>query len=77
MLERREPFLEVEMHPHLARFGLTKYWNLYVLRTPETPVPPNDLHPPDEVEELETRWKLNQRDFDPADIKAVEEALRE
>jgi hypothetical protein len=68
--------IERRMHPDLARFGLTKYWNLYVLRTPETAVPPADLHSTDEVDEVEQRWRLQERDSDPADLLAVERALR-
>jgi SAM-dependent methyltransferase len=68
--------VERRMHPDLARFGLTKYWNLYVLRTPETPVPAADLHPPAKVDEVEQRWHLNERAFDPDDVRAVEDALR-
>ena len=31
--------VERRMHPHLARFGLTKYWNLYVFRVADVPEP--------------------------------------
>ncbi len=68
--------MERRMHPLLARFGLTKYWNLYVLRVPGTPVPgPDPLRTPDELAALEQRWHLDERVADPADIEAVRRAL--
>jgi SAM-dependent methyltransferase len=68
--------VERRIHPDLARFGLTKYWNLYVLRTPDAPVPRPGLRSPDEVEDVERRFALDQRTADPDDLRRVEEALR-
>ncbi len=34
----RDADIERRIHPHLAQLGLTKYWNLYVLRVPDEPV---------------------------------------
>jgi SAM-dependent methyltransferase len=67
--------IERRIHPHLARFGLTKYWSLYVLRVPDLPVAGEDARSPAEIEELEERWGLNRRPNDPDDFKAVEVAL--
>jgi SAM-dependent methyltransferase len=66
---------ERRIHPHLARFGLTKYWNLYVLRVPTAPEPAGDARTPDEIEAVERRFRLDTRVADPADLRAVEEAL--
>lgn len=66
------------IHPHLARFGLTKYWNLYVFRVPEADEPSADRHrTPTEVAEVERRFGLDTRTPDPADLRVVEAALAE
>ena len=67
--------LEREIHPHLARFGLTKYWNLYVFRLPEVTVPARPLRTAEEIAELEARWHLDKREADPEDLAAVEAGL--
>jgi len=67
--------IERRIHPHLARFGLTKFWSLYVLRVPELTAACEDARTPAEIEELEDRWGLNRRPNDPDDFKAVEAAL--
>ena len=67
--------VERRMHPHLARFGMTKYWNLYVLRVPGTPVPPVDLRPAAQLAEREALWGLDRRRADPEDERRVQEAL--
>jgi SAM-dependent methyltransferase len=67
--------VERRIHPDLARFGLTKYWNLYVLRTPDAPEPRAGLRTPREVADVEKRFALDQRVPDPADVAAVEAAL--
>jgi SAM-dependent methyltransferase len=67
--------VERRIHPDLARFGLTKYWNLYVLRAPDAPVPAAVLRPPAEVEEVERRFALDQRSADPEDLQRVKSAL--
>jgi len=67
--------IERRIHPHLARFGLTKFWSLYVFRVPGITAVRDDLRSPAEIEALEQRWKLNTRPNDPADFAAVEAAL--
>ncbi|HEV7888230.1 MAG TPA: methyltransferase domain-containing protein [Acidimicrobiales bacterium] len=66
--------VERRIHPDLARFGLTKYWNLYVLRVPSAPVPVAGLRAPDEVAEVERRFSLDARVADPEDLKALADA---
>lgn len=66
---------ERRIHPHLARFGLTKYWNLYVLRTPDAPEPTTDARGADEVVDVEKRLGLDARQADPEDIRSVVKAL--
>lgn len=68
--------VERRIHPHLARFGLTKYWNLYVLRTPDTPEPAPEIRSPEEIAAAEQRAGLDTRVADPDDVRAVEEALQ-
>jgi SAM-dependent methyltransferase len=68
--------IERRIHPHLARFGLTKYWCLYVLRVPTIAAACEDVRSPAEIEALEERWGLNRRPNDPEDFEAVEAALR-
>jgi len=67
--------VERSMHPHLARFGLTKYWNLYVFRRPEVPEPGPDVRTPAEIATWEANFGLDTRVADPDDVRAVEEAL--
>jgi SAM-dependent methyltransferase len=67
--------VERRIHPDLARFGLTKYWNLYVLRAPDAPVPPPGLRPAHEVADVEKRFALDQRQADPEDLRRVQDAL--
>lgn len=66
--------IERRIHPHLARFGLTKFWSLYVLRVPTVAPATDDVRSPAEIEALEDRWGLNTRPNDPEDFKAVEQA---
>ena len=67
--------IERRIHPHLARFGLTKYWCLYVLRVPAIAEATEDARSPAEIAALEQRWALDTRPNDPEDFKAVAEAL--
>jgi SAM-dependent methyltransferase len=67
--------LEREIHPHLARFGLTKYWNLYVFRVPGVALPEEPVRTPAETAEVEARWHLDKREADPEDLAAVEAGL--
>jgi len=67
--------VERRMHPHLARFGLTKYWNLYVFRRPEAPEPGADVRTPDEIGRWEANFGLDTRTAAPDDLDAVAAAL--
>jgi SAM-dependent methyltransferase len=67
--------VERRMHPDLARYGMTKYWNLYVFRLPSVPEPGAGGRSPDECREVERRFGLDARVPDPADLEAVAAAL--
>jgi SAM-dependent methyltransferase len=67
--------VERRIHPSLARFGLTKYWNLYVLRIPGTAVPDDPVRTDDEVAAVEGRWHLDERASSPEDAERVRESL--
>lgn len=67
--------VERAMHPHLARFGLTKYWNLYVFRVPDAPEPGVDVRTPEEITHWEANFGLDTRVALPEDTAAVEKAL--
>ncbi|MGH9164950.1 MAG: class I SAM-dependent methyltransferase [Acidimicrobiales bacterium] len=67
--------VERAMHPYLARFGLTKYWNLYVFRRPEAPEPGDSLRSAEEVRRWEANFGLDLRVGNPEDLRAVEVAL--
>jgi hypothetical protein len=54
--------VERAMHPYLERFDLTKYWNLYVLRTADAPVPPA-IRSADEIADVEKRLALDRQAF--------------
>ena len=66
---------EQMIHPELARFGLTKYWNLYVLRVPGAEEPVGDRREPAAITEVERRFGLDRRPTDPDDVRTVEEAV--
>ena len=66
---------ERAMQPHLARFGLTKYWNLYVFRTPGAPEPGDDVRSPSEIAHWEANLGLHRRVAAPDDLQAVADAL--
>jgi SAM-dependent methyltransferase len=66
---------ERAMHPHLARFGLTKYWNLYVFRAPEVADPGDDVRTPEEIAHWEANLGLDRRVAAPEDLDAVAAAL--
>jgi hypothetical protein len=67
--------IERRIHPHLARFGLTKYWCLYVMRVPDVDEPDADARTTADIDALEETWGLNRRPNDPADFEAVAAAL--
>ena len=68
--------VERRIHPDLARFGLTKYWNLYVLRVPSAPEPEPGVRSAEEIADVEKRYGLDAREADPEDLRRVEESLR-
>jgi SAM-dependent methyltransferase len=73
--------MERRLHPHIARFGLTASWCLYVLRTPGVSVPAADLHSPAEILDLERAWHLDLRrpsstDLDLLRLGLGDEAVR-
>lgn len=53
--------MERRVHPHIARFGLTASWCLYVLRIPGTLVPADSLHSPAALAAIERAWQLDRR----------------
>lgn len=67
--------VERAIHPHLARFGLTKYWNLYVFAIPDAEVPTGPVRDPEALAERERLWRLDTRTCDPEDLRRVEEAV--
>ncbi|MGI8683924.1 MAG: hypothetical protein ACR2MO_02275, partial [Acidimicrobiales bacterium] len=67
--------VERAMHPHLARFGMTKYWNLYVFRVPDAPEPGPDLRSPAEVAHWEANLGLDTRTAADDDVAAVAASL--
>ena len=67
--------VERAMHPLLARFGLTKYWNLYVFRVPGAPDPGPDVRTPDQIAHWEANLGLDRRVAAPEDLEAVAAAL--
>jgi SAM-dependent methyltransferase len=71
----RDGSVERRIHPHLARLGLTKYWNLYVLRVPGTPSPAAELRGATEIADVEKRFSFGERVADPDDLARVRAAL--
>jgi SAM-dependent methyltransferase len=67
--------IERAMHHDLARFGLTKYWNLYVFRLPDAPEPSAPARTPEQLAEVEQRFGIDHREADPEDLLAVREAI--
>jgi hypothetical protein len=65
--------LERRLHRQLYRFGMTKYWNLYVLRVPGTPLPPDPARPAAALAEREQLWRLDQRRPEPGDAELLRE----
>jgi SAM-dependent methyltransferase len=66
---------ERRLAPELARFGLTKYWNLYVLRTASAPEPPPALRSDADRNRVLEQFGLADATAAPDDLKAVQEAL--
>ena len=63
------------MHPHLARFGLTKYWNLYVFRVPDVAAAIGEQRSASEIADVEKRLGFDERVADPEDLASVKAAL--
>jgi hypothetical protein len=61
--------VERRIHKDLFRFGLTKFWNLYVLRHEGVGPPPSPaaLADDDEARSIESRWALDTRTPDESD----------
>jgi len=71
----RDAAVERRIHPHLARLGLTKYWNLYVLRVAGVPAAGGELRSASEIADVEKRFGFDQRIADPEDLARVQAAL--
>jgi SAM-dependent methyltransferase len=72
----RDAAVERAIHPHLARFGLTKYWNLYVFRVPDVPPYAGEQRSPSEIADVEKRLGFDDRVADPEDLARVQAALQ-
>ncbi len=67
--------VERRMHAQLARFGMTRFWNLYVFRTADAPVPPErEIRTPAEITKLEADWRLDRWHAREEDVARVREA---
>jgi SAM-dependent methyltransferase len=66
--------MERRLHRHIYRFGQTKYWNLYVLRVPGTPLPPDPVPPAEALAERERLWGLDRRRPEPGDDDLLRQA---
>jgi SAM-dependent methyltransferase len=67
---------ERRLHGDLARFGLTKYWNLYIFRLPAIPEPAADVRGDADRAAVAVRLGLDQRCASPDDLLALQEARR-
>jgi Methyltransferase domain len=63
------------IHPHLARLGLTKYWNLYVFRVPGAVAPEEEQRSASEIADVEKRFGFDERVADPEDLARVHAAI--
>ena len=68
---------ERRMHPNLARFGLTKFWNIYVFRRPDVLEPDGDVRSAREIADVEARFGLDERVADPVDVRRVRDSIGE
>jgi SAM-dependent methyltransferase len=71
----RDGAVERRIHPHLARFGLTKYWNLYAFRVPDVPAAIGEQRSASEIADVEKRLGFDERVADPEDLARVQAAL--
>jgi SAM-dependent methyltransferase len=65
--------VERRMHPQLARFGMTRYWNLYVFRTAGAPEP-DAQRSGAELEKVEVDWRLDRWTARTEDVERVKAA---
>jgi hypothetical protein len=72
----RDGALETRIHPHLARLGLTKYWNLYVFRVAGVPATSGEQRSASEIADVEKRFGFDRRVADPEDLARVQATLR-
>ena len=70
----RSAEMERRLHRQLYRFGMTKYWNLYVLGVPGTPLPPDPLRTPAELAGREAAWGLDRRSPQAGDDELLRDA---
>jgi hypothetical protein len=66
---------ERRIHPHLARLGLTKYWNLYVFRVPGAVALQDEQRSTSEIADVEKRFGFDERAADPEDLARVHAAI--
>jgi hypothetical protein len=71
----RCPAIERQLHPILCRFGMTKYWNLYVLAAPGARREPAAFRSKIELAAVEGRFGLTDRRPPPDDLARVAIAL--
>jgi hypothetical protein len=74
--------IERRLHPHIARFGLTTAWCLFVFRLPGTRLPTIDLRDPEVFTTREQAWRLDERRPSRDDLELLrlglgDEAVRE
>lgn len=69
--------VERRMHRDLYRFGMTKYWNLYVLRHATVDEPDGPVRSEAESGEIERRWGLDRRSPQPDDAALLGDVLDE
>jgi hypothetical protein len=64
--------VERRIHPQIARFGMTKYWNLYVLRHRDAEEPPlTRIRSDRELDDVERRWRLDRWHANLEDVERV------
>jgi SAM-dependent methyltransferase len=63
--------VERRLHHDLAKFGLTKYWNLYVMRVPSVDEPGPSVRSDDDVRAWRVRFGLEARVAADDDLAAV------
>ncbi len=66
---------ELEIHPLLARLGLSKFWNLYVFRKPGVDEPVDDARSAEDIDAWERKFGFTDRVAPAEDAAAVNRAL--